>query len=88
MNAPDPKAILMTSDAPFTCPRCGHEDFEFHAVCPECGRPYFRDYIDTQVHPRDPNPTGIYSGKFWAQVFLVLVLLGLVIHVLASFHRL
>jgi hypothetical protein len=75
-----------TGNAPFTCPRCGHNDNEFHAVCPECGRPYFRDYIDTQFHPRDPNPTGIYSTKFWAQVFLVLVLLGLVVHVLASFH--
>ena len=48
---------------PFTCPRCGHKDNEFHAVCPECGRPYFRDYIDTQFHPRDPNPTGIYSDE-------------------------
>jgi hypothetical protein len=72
--------------SPFTCPRCGHEDNVFHAVCPECGRPYFRDYIDTKFHPRDPNPTGIYSGKFWARVFLVLVLLGLAVHILASFH--
>ena len=71
-----------TQTPPFTCPRCGHQDHEFHAVCPECGRPFFRDYIDTQFHPRDPNPTGIYSGKFWAQVFLVLVLLGLAVHIL------
>jgi len=71
---------------PFTCPRCGHGDKEFHPVCPECGRPYFRDYIDTRFHPRDPNPTGIYSTKFWAQVFLVLTLLGIAIHILASFH--
>jgi len=77
---------MTTGDAPFTCPRCGHGDGEFHKVCPDCGRPFFRDYIDTQFHPRDPNPTGICSGKFWAQVFLVLVLLGLVIHVLGSFR--
>jgi hypothetical protein len=77
---------MNAGDLPFTCPRCGHEDVEFHAVCPACGRPYFRDYIDTQVHPRDPNPTGIYYGKFRAQVFLVLVLRGLFIHVPASFH--
>ena len=88
MNAPVSRGAAKTGDAPFACPRCGHEDIEFHTVCPDCGRPYFRDYIDTQVHPRDPNPTGIYSGKFWAQVFLVLVLLGLFIHVLGSFHLL
>jgi hypothetical protein len=86
MNAHVSRGEMTTGNAPFTCPRCGHEDNEFHAVCPECGRPYFRDYIDTQFHPRDPNPTGIYSTKFWAQVFLVLVLLGLAVHILASFH--
>ena len=74
---------MKAGDPPFTCPRCGHEDDEFHPVCPKGGRPYFRDYIDTQFHPRDPDPTGIYSGTFRAQVFLVLVLPGLVIHVLA-----
>jgi len=70
---------------PFTCPKCGHKDTEFHKICPECGRPFVRDFIDTQVHPRDPDPTGIYSGKFWARVFLMLVLLGLVVSVLSSF---
>jgi hypothetical protein len=44
-----------------------------------------RDYIDTQMHPRDPNPTGIYSGRFWARVFLVLTLIGLGLYLLSSF---
>jgi len=70
---------------PFTCPGCGYKDREFHQVCPECGRPFVRDFIDTQVHPRDPNPTGIYSGTFWAWVFLVCTLLGLTLYLLASF---
>jgi hypothetical protein len=87
MNTPVSRSTLTSGNAPFTCPRCGHEDEEFHPVCPACGRPYFRDYIDTQFHPRDPDPPGIYSGTFRTQVFLVLVLPGLVIHVLASFHR-
>jgi len=77
----------MTDDEkPFTCPRCGFKDKIFHTVCPECGRPYFRDYIDTQVFPRDPNPQGIYKGKFWARIFLVLTLIGLALGILASFH--
>lgn len=71
--------------APFTCPRCGYKDREFHTVCPECGRPYFRDYIDTRVHPRDPEPQGVYKGKFWARVFLVCTLLGLAIYLLGLF---
>jgi hypothetical protein len=52
----------------------------------ECERPYFRDYIDTRFFPRDPNPQGIYKGKFWVRVFLVLMLFGLVLIILASFH--
>jgi len=76
---------MKTTPAPFTCPKCGHKDTEFHAVCPECGRPFVRDFIDTQVHPRDPDPMGIYAGKFWARVFFVLVLLGLAVSVLSSF---
>ena len=38
------------------------------------------------VLPRDPNPQGIYKGKFWARVFLVLMLFGLALGILASFH--
>jgi len=79
----------MTDDEkPFTCPRCGFNDKIFHTVCPECGRPYFRDYIDTQVFPRDPNTQGIYKGRFWARIFLVLTLIGLAVGILASFHLL
>jgi ribosomal protein L32 len=72
--------------SPFTCPRCGYQDRIFHQVCPECGRPYFRDYIDTRVHPRDPEPQGVYKGKFWALIFLVLILIGLAVSILPSFH--
>jgi hypothetical protein len=70
---------------PFFCPGCGYKDKEFHYVCPGCRRPLVRDFIDTQVHPRDPNPAGIYSGTFWARVFLVCTLLGLTLYLLASF---
>ena len=70
---------------PFTCPRCGHKDKKFHALCPECGRPFFRDYPDTRIHPRDPDPTGVFKGKLWAWVFLVCTLLGLALYLLASF---
>jgi hypothetical protein len=73
-------------EKPFTCPRCGFRDSIFHEICPECQRPYFRDYIDTRFYPRDPDPQGIYKGKFWGRVFLVLTLIGLAIGILASFH--
>ena len=70
----------------FTCPHCGYTDRTFHAVCPACGRPYFRDYIDTRVHPRDPNPLGVYREKTWARIFLVLTLISLAVGLLVSFH--
>ncbi len=69
---------------PFICPGCGYKNSEFPQVCPECGRPFVRDFIDTKVHPRDPDPAGIYSGKFWARVFLVCTLLGLAIYLASS----
>jgi hypothetical protein len=81
----DTEIKMKARQPPFTCPGCGYKDREFHQVCPECGRPFVRDFIDTQVHPRDPNPTGIYSGTFWAWVFLVCTLLGLALYLLASF---
>jgi ribosomal protein L32 len=68
----------------FTCPRCGYKGRKFHHVCMECGRPFFRDFIDTWVHPRDPDPAGIYSGKFWEGIFLVFTILGLALYLLAS----
>ena len=76
---------MKANKTPFTCPRCGYNDREFHRVCPKCGRPFIRDFVDTQVHPRDPDPAGIYSGKFWAWIFLVFTLLGLTVYLLASF---
>ncbi|MDD1699800.1 MAG: hypothetical protein LUQ04_03285 [Methanoregula sp.] len=76
---------MKATPTPFTCPRCGFKDDKFHRVCPECGRPFVRDFIDTQVHPRDPDPAGIYSGKFWARVFLAGTLIGLALYLLASF---
>jgi len=77
----------MTGDKKrFTCPRCGFRDTIFHQVCPECGRPFFRDYIDTQFFPRDPDPQGICKGKSWARVFLVLILIGLAFGLLLEYY--
>jgi len=60
----------------FSCPHCGYTDTAFHPVCPGCGRPFMRDYIDTQMHPRDPNPQGVYRGRTWARIFLALLALS------------
>jgi hypothetical protein len=81
----------MSIKPPFTCPKCGHEDSVFHEICPACGRPFFRDYIDTQVHPGDPDLTGVCTTRSWIWVFLILTLGGITIGLLASFgifHRL
>jgi hypothetical protein len=68
---------------PFTCPHCRHQSGEFQYVCPECGRPFMRDYIDWRMHPRDPELRGtLYYTPFWAWVILVLTVLGLVMSVL------
>jgi hypothetical protein len=69
---------------PFSCRKCGHKDAEFHMICPECGRPAVRDFIDTRLYPRDPDPNGIFSGKFWAKAFLIALFLGLAVSLLAS----
>ena len=45
----------------------------------------YGDYIDTQMHHRDPNPTGICSDRLWARVFLVLTFSGLFLYLLSSF---
>jgi hypothetical protein len=76
---------MKTPEVPCTCPHCGHPDEKFHPVRHECGRPYLRDFFDTQMHPRDPNSTGIYSGRFREGVFLVLTLIGLGLYLLSSF---
>jgi len=68
--------VSSTSKALFLCPHCGHGSKAFHPVCPECGRPFQRDYIDTRVHPRDPDLTGVVTSRFWARVFLVLLGIG------------
>jgi hypothetical protein len=57
----------------FTCPRCGYQDPALHTICPECGRPFQRDYIDTRVHPRDPDLTGVCTSRFWARVILLVL---------------
>ncbi|MDO8873602.1 MAG: hypothetical protein Q7V05_12875 [Methanoregula sp.] len=65
-------------EKPFTCPHCRHRSEEFHYVCPECGRPFMRDFIDWRMHPRDPDLRGTwYYNPFWARVWLVLAVLGL-----------
>ncbi len=67
----------------FTCPHCGRRNREFRSICPECGRPFMRDYIDWRMHPRDPELRGTwYYNRSWARVWLVLMVLGLAFSVL------
>jgi hypothetical protein len=73
------------TDKPFACPKCGFRDSVFHPICPECGRPFMRDYLDTQVHPRDPDLTGVCTSKFWIWVFLLSTLGGIIVSLLFSF---
>lgn len=75
----------MSTQMPFTCPKCGHADSVFHTICPECGRPFVRDYTDTQIHPRDPDLTGVCTSRFWIRVFLVLMVGGIAMSLLLSF---
>jgi predicted amidophosphoribosyltransferase len=63
------------SGAVFRCPHCGHMSVTFRPVCPECGRPFQRDYVDVRVHPRDPDLTGVVTKRSWARVFLLVVAL-------------
>lgn len=70
-------------EKPFTCPHCRHKCNEFHYVCPECGRPFIRDYIDWRMYPRDPELRGtLYYNAFWSRALLVLTALGVVVTVL------
>jgi hypothetical protein len=71
-------------EKPFTCPKCGYADLQFHTVFYGCGRPFMRDYADTRIHPRDPDLTGICTVKFWARILLVLTVGGIVLGLLAS----
>jgi len=69
--------------SPFSCPHCGEVSDTFSNVCPACGRPYFRDYIDVRMHPRDSNLIGTFSYRhFWARVFLVLIVLAAILTIL------
>ncbi len=71
------------SPPPFSCPHCGAASDSFHPVCPACGRPCFRDYIDVRMHPRDSNLAGTFSfRKFRARVFLVLAVLVIILMIL------
>jgi hypothetical protein len=63
----------------FTCPKCGHTDPIFRNVCPACGRPFIRDYTDTQMHPKDPDLTGICTSRFWIWIFLILIIGGIIL---------
>mgnify|MGYP007112379478 FL=1 len=72
----------------FTCPHCGRRSREFRSTCPECGRPFMRDYIDWRMYPRDPERRGtLYYNRFWARVWLVLMILGLAFSVLVMAVR-
>ena len=71
--------IAAQSDASFACPHCGFRDSVFHPICPECGRPFQRDYVDVRMHPRDPDLTGVMTSRFWARVFLVAVAIWMAI---------
>ncbi|MFA7694330.1 MAG: hypothetical protein WCX63_02230 [Methanoregula sp.] len=75
----------MSAKAPFICPKCGHEDMIFHEICPECGRLFFRDYIDTRVYPKDPDLAGVCTSKFWTWIFLLLILGGIFMGILSLF---
>jgi predicted amidophosphoribosyltransferase len=68
---------------PLSCPHCGAVSDTFSNVCPACGRPYFRDYVDVRMHPRDPNLTGTFAyRRFWARVSLALIVLGVALTIL------
>ncbi len=70
---PEQEMVPDKQSSLFTCPRCGYQDSFLHAICPECERPYQRDYIDTRLHPRDPDLTGVCTSRFWARVALVVL---------------
>ncbi|NMB77586.1 MAG: hypothetical protein GYA23_00645 [Methanomicrobiales archaeon] len=61
---------------PFICPKCHHRSEDFQVICPECGQRFIRDFLDVQLYPKDPDPTGSCTDRFWIQVFLLLTLAG------------
>lgn len=67
---------ILKSKSTSICPECGQSDFAFHTICPECGPPFTHDYVYTQIHPRDPNTPGIFSGQRWVRVVPACTLFG------------
>jgi hypothetical protein len=70
------------SAAWYHCPHCDFHDRVFHPVCPECGRPFMRDYIDWRMHPRDPDLTGTFfhdpfRAWFWLLALTAALLISL-----------
>ncbi len=74
----------MSAELPFRCPKCGYRSNAFRMVCPGCGRRFVRDYIDTRLHPRDPDLTGVCTSRFWIWVFLIFTLGGVALGLLLN----
>lgn len=74
----------MSAELPFRCPKCGYRSYQFRMVCPGCGRRFVRDYIDTRLHPRDPDLTGVCTSRFWIWIFLVFTLGGVALGLLLN----
>ena len=74
----DPRARARSSRQWYACPHCDFHDREFHPVCPSCGRPFMRDYIDWQFHPRDPDLAGtFFRDRFWARFWLYAAIIAI-----------
>jgi len=72
-----------TSGEVYACPHCDFRDREFHALCPECGRPFMRDYIDWQYHPRDPDLSGtFFHNSSWARLWLIAAIIAMLVPLL------
>ncbi len=74
----------MSAELPVRCPKCGYRSCQFRMVCPGCGRRFVRDSIDTRLHPRDPDLTGVCTSRFWIWVFLVFTLGGVTLGLLLN----
>ncbi|MDD1703788.1 MAG: hypothetical protein LUP97_00950, partial [Methanoregula sp.] len=73
------EAGVREADLWYSFTHCSSRDKEFHALCPACGRPFVRDYIDCRVHPRDPERTGtFFYDTVWARFWLFAVILAVV----------
>jgi|GEM_PF-1402160 len=64
----------------YSCPHCDFRDRDFHAVCPACGRPFMRDYIDWQCHPKDPDLAGtFFHDNSWARFWLIAAIIAMLV---------